>query len=87
MKISKEDLITKINELELDDTKKIELMEDVTDSMIEPDTKELDDLKSKYDDLQNKYKERFMSGNEIPKEKEEKEEELEEKKYIDVKEI
>lgn len=85
MKISKEELITKINELELDDGKKIELMEDVTDSMVEPDTTELDTLKTKYEELQNNYKERFLGGDKITKE--EKEEELEEKKYIDVKEI
>jgi hypothetical protein len=85
MKISKEELVAKINDLELDDTKKIELMEDVTDSMVEPDTTELDTLKTKYEELQNNYKERFLSGDKITKE--EKEEELEEKKYIDVKEI
>lgn len=85
MKISKEELVAKINELELDDGKKIELMEDVTDSMVEPDTTELETLKTKYEELQNNYKERFLSGDKITKE--EKEEELEEKKYIDVKEI
>ncbi len=85
MKLNKEDLISKINELELSEEKKVELMEDVTDSMVEPDTKELDELKTKYDDLQNKYKERFMSGGKT--EEKEENEELEEKKFIDVKEI
>lgn len=85
MKISKEELISKINELELEDGKKIEIMEDITDSMVEPDTSELDSLKESYNDLQNKYKERFLEGDKKTEEK--NIEELEEKKYIDVKEI
>ena len=50
MKLSKEELISKINGLEIDDNVKIELMEDVTDSMEvapEVDNSELEEIKTK----------------------------------------
>lgn len=82
-KLSKEELIAKINEKLADNTElAVELMEDVTDSF-EADTSELDALKIKYNELLNRYKERFMSGEEIP----EVEEVVEEEKVVDVKEI
>lgn len=93
MKLSKEELISKINGLEIDDNVKIELMEDVTDSMEvapEVDNTELEEIKTKYEELKTKYKERFLKGDETKEEeKEEKkdDEELEEKEIIDVKEI
>ena len=93
MKLSKDELISKINGLEIDDNVKIELMEDVTDSMEvapEVDNTELEEVKAKYDELMTKYKERFLKGNETKEEeKEEKkdDDELEEKEIIDVKEI
>ena len=93
MKLSKEELISKINGLEIDDNVKIELMEDVTDSMEatpEVDNTELEEVKAKYEELKTKYKERFLKGDETKEEeKEEKkdDEELEEKEIIDVKEI
>ena len=93
MKLSKDELISKINGLEIDDNVKIELMEDVTDSMEvapEVDNTELEEIKTKYEELKTKYKERFLKGDETKEEeKEEKkdDEELEEKEIIDVKEI
>lgn len=91
MKMSKDELISKINGLEIDDEVKISLLEDVTDSMEvapEVDNSEVEEIKAKYEELKTKYKERFLKGDETKdEEKEEKEDELEEKEIIDVKEI
>ena len=88
MKLSKEELISKINGLEIDDNVKIELMEDVTDSfeVSETDNTELEEVKTKYEELKTKYKERFLKGDD-KKDEEEKEDEMEEKEVVDVKEI
>lgn len=88
MKLSKDELISKINGLEIDDNVKIELMEDVTDSfeVSETDNTELEEVKTKYEELKTKYKERFLKGDE-KEDKEDKEDEMEEKEVIDVKEI
>lgn len=88
MKLSKEELISKINGLEIDDNAKIELMEDVTDSfeVSETDNTELEEVKTKYEELKTKYKERFLKGDDKKDEKE-KEDEMEEKEVVDVKEI
>ena len=54
MKLSKDELISKINGLEIDDEVKISLLEDVTDSMEvaeEVDNTELEEVKAKYEDL------------------------------------
>lgn len=94
-KLDKEEFNKKYSEKITDnDELLIELMEDVTDSMSEKDNKEseeisklkseLEDYKMKYDDLRDKYKERFLSSDMIPVEKEES---LEEKNYIDIREI
>ena len=85
-KLTKEELIAKINEKLADNTElAVELMEDVTDSF-EVDNTELEALKMKYDELLQKYKDRFVSGEEV---KEEEKEEVidEEEKVIDVQEI
>lgn len=93
MKLSKDELISKINGLEIDDNVKIELMEDVTDSMEvtpEVDNSELEEIKTKYEELKTKYKERFLKGDEVATEtevveKEEVEEDEEEpRKYEDL---
>jgi hypothetical protein len=92
MKLSKEELISKINGLEIDDNVKIELMEDVTDSMEvspEVDNTELEEIKTKYEELKTKYKERFLKGDEVATEtevveKEEVEDEEEPRKYEDL---
>ncbi len=94
MKMSKEDLVKKVNDKVMDEDLKIELMEDITDSFEEnttnEDTQRITELEEKYKILQEKYKERFLKGEE-KKEDEDKEkedgEELEEKEVIDVKEI
>lgn len=85
MKMSKDELISKINNLEIDDNIKIELLEDVTDSM-EVDNTELEEIKSKYEELKKNYIERFLKGDET-KTEEVTEDEEEEKEVIDVTEI
>lgn len=90
MKLSKEELIKKINDYEIGDDIKIELLEDVSDSFEAPeiDNSELEELKIKYEELKEKYKARFLEGEEKDEEKDEDENEgLEEEEIIDVKEI
>ena len=93
MKLSKDELISKINGLEIDDEVKISLLEDVTDSMEvapEVDNTEVEEIKAKYEELKTKYKERFLKGDEVATEtevveKEEVEEDEEEpRKYEDL---
>ena len=98
-KLGKEEFNKKYSEKIVDnDDLLIELMEDVSDSMEVGDSEELatlkselEDLKLKYEDLKSKYKERFLSSEEIKEEikeeLEEKDDSLEEKEVIDVKEI
>lgn len=91
MKMSKDDLIKKINDKVMDEDVKIELMEDITDSFedvstSEEDTQRITELEEKYKTLQEKYKERFLQGTEIKKEENE-DDGLEEKKVINIKEI
>ena len=99
MKMSKDDLIKKINDKVMDEDVKIELMEDITDSFEEGSTSEEDTqrieeleekyktLEEKYKTLQEKYKERFLQGTEIKKEEKNEDDGLEEKEVIDIKEI
>lgn len=95
MKLSKEELSAKINDLEIDEEIKVALMEDIADSIDgsteATDGGELEELKIKYEALRDKYKERFLKGNdETEEEKEEEtedEDELKEEEVIDVKEI
>lgn len=86
MKLSKEELKQKVNELVTDNDIAIQLLEDIEDSMEvgEIDTSKIDELQAKLDDLQEKYKQRFLKGDD---KKEEVDEELEEKEVIDIKEI
>lgn len=95
-KYSAEDLSSRINELELDDEVKISLMEDITDSVSPDESEELAALKSElekakadYEELKEKYKARFLNAVKEDEEvKEEvKDEDLEEKEVIDIKEI
>lgn len=87
MKLSKEDLKKKVNEMEIDDDIKIALLEDIEDSfeVSETDNTELEELKTKYEELKEKYKARFVDSD--AKEEEEKTEELEEVEEVDVTEI
>ena len=94
-KYSAEDLSSRINELELDDDVKISLMEDITDSVSPDESEELAQIKSElekskadYEELKDKYKARFLSAVKEDEEKDEvKDEDLEEKEVIDIKEI
>lgn len=92
MKLSKEDLKAKVNELVTDNEIAIQLLEDIEDSMEvgEVDTAKIDELQAKLDDLQEKYKQRFLKGDDkkdVEDKKEDVDEELEEKEVIDIKEI
>lgn len=93
-KYSAEELSSRINELELDDDVKISLMEDITDSVSPDESEELATLKGEvekahadYEELKEKYKARFLKAVDTEEEKEVKDEELEEKEVIDVKEL
>lgn len=86
-KLTKEEFIKKYNEKLADNSElAVELMEDITDS-IDSDISELEDMKKKYDDLLNRYKERFMNPEEVKEEI--KEEVIEEPKenVVDVEDI
>ena len=90
MKLSKDELKQKVNELVTDNDIAIQLLEDIEDSIEvgEVDTSKIDELQAKLDDLQEKYKQRFLSGEEKKvEEKKDDNEELEEKEVIDIKEI
>lgn len=95
MKLSKEELSAKINDLDIDEEIKVSLMEDIADSIEvsseSEDNGELEELKIKYESLRGKYKERFLKGNDETEEKEDEEkeddDELKEEEVIDVKEI
>ena len=90
MKLSKEDLIAKINDKVMDEDVKIELMEDITDSFEENDGKDderVKELEEKLKNLQEKYKERFLKNEKEDNEEKDEGEELEEKEVIDIKEI
>ena len=93
MKLSKDELKAKIDEKITDEDLKIELLEDVEDSIEDVVDEAEKVLKEDYDkvlselaDLKEKYKARFLSKDEIVEEKE-NEDGLEEKEEIDVKEI
>lgn len=89
MKLSKEELKAKVNELVTDNEVAIALLEDIEDSMevADIDTSKIDELQAKLNDLQEKYKERFLKGEESEEDKEEDIKEPEEKEIIDVQEI
>lgn len=82
MKLSKEELKKKIDEVVQDEDVKISLLEDVEDSFESVDTTEKDteiaSLKAENEELKRKYKERFLSKDEVVEEKTEDVEEVEE---------
>ena len=99
-KLSKDELLKKITERVTDEDLVIELMEDISDSIVENETEseEISKLKADneklsadYADLKERYKNRFLSSEveveEKTEEKTEEESEPEEKEVIDVKEI
>lgn len=87
MKLSKEELKKKVNEMNIDDENKIVLLEDIEDSFdaSEVDNTELEEIKTKYEELKERYKARFVDSD--SKEEEDKKEELEEVEEVDVTEI
>lgn len=95
MKLSKEELKQKVNEIISDDNVKISLLEDIEDSVEIPteidesekvEKSAYDDLEVKYSELMEKYKDRFLKGDESEV-KEDDIKELKEQEVIDVKEI
>lgn len=94
MKLSKEELKKKIDEKISDDDLKIELLEDIEDSIdvSENETEKVektayDEVVAERDEIKRKYKERFLKGEEVKEDTEEDDEELKEEEVIDVKEI
>lgn len=95
MKLSKEDLKKKIDEKISDEDLKIELLEDIEDSIdvSENETEKVDktaydEVVAERDEIKRKYKERFLKGEEVKEdENKEDDEELKEEEVIDVKEI
>lgn len=91
-KLTKEELIAKINDKLSDNSElAVELMEDISDSFETLDTSEyerqIEEEKAKYEDLLQRYKDRFVSA-EVVEEKEEVEEPAQEDaEVIDVKDI
>ena len=90
-KLTKEELIKKISEKVSDAEVQLELMEDVTDSFgAEVDNTELEELKLKYEELINKYRDRFLEVKEVKEEIEDAQddsEEVKEEEVIDIQEI
>ena len=87
-KLTKEELIAKINDKLSDNSElAVELMEDITDSFVELDAseyeKQIEEEKAKYEDLLQRYKDRFVSADVI----EEKEEEVVEPANEEVAEV
>ena len=87
-KLTKEELIAKVNEKLADNSElAIELMEDITDSFEEVDLSGYVE-KVIYDELLQKYKDRFLNPEEVKEEiKEEEVIEEPEEKVIDIQEI
>jgi hypothetical protein len=101
MVLSKENFKKKIDELEISDDKKIEILEDIEDSWTEDvneeyktryeaEKKEMEasiaNLEAETANLKARYKERFFNGDSVDN-KEDITEDIEDKKIIDVKEI
>lgn len=87
-KLTKEELIAKVNEKLADNSElAIELMEDITDSFEEIDLSGYVE-KIIYDELLQKYKDRFLNPEEVKEEiKEEEVIEAPEEQVIDIQEI
>ena len=93
MKLSKEELKKKIDEVIEDDDLKITLLEDIEDSIdVSDDTEKVektayDELKTEYDELKEKYKNRFLTSDEVKEEVTEEDVGEEKEEVIDVEEI
>ena len=93
-KLTKEELIKKVSEKVTDAEVQVELMEDITDSFGDVvDNSELEELKVKYEELMNKYRDRFLEVKEVKEEIEQaqeensEEDEVREEEVIDIQEI
>lgn len=65
MKLSKEELLNKVNASTLSDEEKISFMEDISDSFtenLEEIKAQLDEANEKLADITERYKERFLSA-------------------------
>ena len=93
MKLSKEDLKKKIDEVIEDDDLKISLLEDIEDSMEIAEEGEkveksvYDELMTQYEELKEKYKNRFLAPEEVKEEVTEDEEVEEKEEVINVEDI
>lgn len=87
MKKSKEELKQTIVDTVADEEVQIALLEDIEDSFVEQevDNTALEELQAKYNDLKQRYKDRFLKGEE--KETEEKEEKEETEELEEVEEL
>ena len=89
MKLTKDELKTKVSELVEDNDKAIELLEAIEDSVdtsVQEDLQgKLNETHAKFDDLTEKYKQRFLEVS--PRETKEDIRELQEESIIDIKEI
>ena len=90
-KLTKDELLAKINEKLSDSELAVELLEDISDSFETIDVsgyeQKIEEEKAKYEDLLQRYKDRFVSA-EVVEEKEEIEEPKEEDaEVVDVKDI
>ena len=87
MKKSKEELKQTIVDSVADEEVQIALLEDIEDSFVEQevDNTAIEELQAKYDDLKQRYKDRFLKGEE--KETEETEETEEKKELEEVEEL
>ena len=93
-KLSKDEFIAKFNDKLGDNEElKIELMEDITDSLednkseVEDLTKKLEEAIAKYDELLARYKERFMNPEEVKEVVEDSIEEEKEEEVVDIQDI
>lgn len=99
-KLSREELLNKIDSLSITDDEKISLMEDISDSFVADTTDELNSVKadlekalSDVEDLKAKYKARFLSGEVMVEDKKEEtseevvDPEMKEEEVIDVEDI
>lgn len=89
MKKSKEELKQTIVDTVTDEEVQIALLEDIEDSFVEQevDNTALEELQAKYDDLKQRYKDRFLKGEEKEKEETEEKEELEEVEELEKEDI
>lgn len=89
MKKSKEELKQTIVDSVADEEVQIALLEDIEDSFVEQevDNTAIEELQAKYDDLKQRYKDRFLKGEEKETEEKEEKEELEEVEELEKEDI